>query len=316
MSLSRKRKKILAAAVVALAVAATLSAVVTSGQSGGSTFVQPFADSSPFRTPIPDDVAVDPGSDAMIRAVTGDGNLHAALVEFGIPIFSADAQTPTYTVPCRATDWGPCPFDGRQIPIPDGARPHTGSDGAMVVVDESTRTSYEFWQAINSDGGWSTEFAAINDIDGSGWSGAATGSGASRLAGVIRIAEVQQGSISHALAMQTNNVCEGAPRPPALKSDGRSTSPDCLPEGARLQLDPSLDLDSLNLTAGERMVAVAMQRFGGYIVDVGGAPLSVSFEMDPASRSDFIGSAYQEAGFRWDYDGMTDIPWQRLRVVQ
>jgi hypothetical protein len=64
------------------------------------------------------------------------------------------------------------------------------------------------------------------------------------------------------------------------------------------------------------MVAEAMQRYGGYIIDVGGAPLSVSFEMDPQSGPDFIGSAYQEVGFRWDYDGMTAVPWQRLRVVQ
>ncbi len=42
-------------------------------------------------------------------------------------------------------------------------------------------------------------------------------------------------------------------RPPALKTDGDSRRADCLPEGARLQLDPALDLGSLpGLTPGER----------------------------------------------------------------
>ncbi len=97
----------------------------------------------------------------------------------------------------------------------------------MVVIDPDTHTSYEFWRAHKENGTWTTQFAAVNDLNGSGWGGgASTGSGASRLAGVIRIAEVQQGRIPHALALQSNNVCAKTFRsPPALKTDGRSTRP-------------------------------------------------------------------------------------------
>ena len=48
----------------------------------------------------------------------------------------ADAGTPRHLVSCLPTTWRHCPFDGVDGPIPGGARPHTESDGAMVVMDE------------------------------------------------------------------------------------------------------------------------------------------------------------------------------------
>ena len=107
-------------------------------------------------------------------------------------------------------------MQGIQVPIPDDARPHTGSDGALVVVDETTRTIYEFWQSKHTGSKWSASFGAINSLDGSGWGGvgSSTGSNASRMAGVIRMAEIQQGVIAHALAIQTDNVCSSVFRSP------------------------------------------------------------------------------------------------------
>ena len=301
-------------ATLAVAVVTTLS--LTGFPSRPSEFMEPFAEQSPFRTAIPAGAAVDPNSAAMISAATEDGNVHAGLFEFGIPIFYADAQSPRYDVRCLISQWGPCPFDGLKIPIPDNAHPHVGSDGAMVVIDPDNRTSYEFWRAHKQNGTWTTSFAAVNDMAGSGWGGASTGSGASRLAGVVRILEVEQGRIPHALALQSNNVCANVFRAPALKTDGRSTRPDCLPEGARLQLDPSLDIDALPLTPAEHMVAVAMQTYGGYVIDMSGAPLSMSFELDPQAHPGYVGPTYTDAGLRWDYDGMSNIPWQKLRVIR
>ncbi|KUH96002.1 hypothetical protein AU187_12125 [Mycobacterium sp. IS-1556] len=277
---------------------------------------QPFAEDSPFRTPIPADAEVDPNSAAMIRAVHWDNSASAATVEFGIPIYTANAHTPRYSVPCLITEWGPCPFDGLRVPIPDDARPQDGSDGAMVVIDPDSRTIYEFWRAKKANGSWTTEFGAVNSLDGSGWGGASTGSGASRLAGVVRVAEIAQGSIPHALAMQSYNVCAKVFRPPALKTDGQSTSPDCIPEGARIQLDPSVDINSLGLSPAQHTVAEALQKYGAYIVDVSGSPLSISFERDNTAAPGTVGRTYSAAGIQWDYDGMTKIPWNKLRVLK
>lgn len=276
---------------------------------------EPFAPSSPFRTPIPDGAPLDPNSEAMVASATRGGGLFANLVAYGIPIYQTDAGTPRYVVECSITSWGRCPFDGYQVPIPDSARPHRGSDGAMVMVDHSTREIFEFWRARHADGRWTASFGAVMNLDGSGWGGTATASGASRLGGVIQISEIQQGVIPHALALQTVNACAGEFRSPATRTDGHSSRPDCLPEGARIRLDPAVDLSVLPLVPAVRMVARALQVYGGYVVDTGGAPLSVSFELDRTAANGSVGAVYQEAGLRWDYDNMPGVPWNRLQVL-
>ena len=100
-----------------------------------------------------------------------------------------------------------------------------------------------------------------------------------------------------------------------MKSDGKSTRPDRLPEGTLLQLDPALDLGKLKLKPGEQVVATALQRYGGYIMDVAGTPLSVSFELDTTATPGTLGETYTKAGFRWDYDAMENVPWEKLRVL-
>ena len=241
--------------------------------------------------------------------------LHANLVAYGVPIASASSSSPTYQVTCTM-GWGTCPFSGRSMPIPTGATPSPGSDGALVVVDQASGTAGEYWRAAPGGNGWVAGWGAVNSLSGSGWGGASTGSGASRLAGVVRASEIQAGWIDHALVLQTDNVCRGTYRAPALKTDGDSTRSDCLPEGARLQLDPSIDVSSLpGITSAERTVARALQLYGGYVIDRGGSPLSVSFEKLPGSTTTSPGAAYVEAGLRWDYDGLPHVPWNRLRVL-
>lgn len=261
----------------------------------------------------------------MVAHLTRDSAGYANLVEFGIPIYYANAETPRYEVPCTVTTWGPCPFDRYSVPIPEGARPHHGSDGALVVIDESVGRVYEFWQAAFDGVGWKTSWGAVTPLHGPGWgggagapptgiAGAGTASGASRLGGVIRLTEIAAGDIPHALALQTDNACVGVFWSPATKTDGVSRRPDCVPEGARLQLDPTISIDELDLTPGERTVARALQKYGAYIVDKAAAPLSMSFELDHNAQGT-VGAVYENADFRWDYDDMAGIPWSRLRVL-
>ncbi|WP_246833313.1 hypothetical protein [Williamsia sp. 1138] len=302
--------------VAAVAIATGAFIFRSQTTSAGATLANPFATNSPFNTTIAGNAQIDPASQAMIARATRDGRVYASTLEFGIPIYGADRRTPRYTVNCTITYWGPCPFAGKQVPIPNGARPHSGSDGAMVVVDQGDNKIYEFWQARNSGGKWTASFGAVNPLNGSGWGGASTGSGASRLGGVVRIAEIERGSIQHALVVQSDNICARIFRSPAIKTDGNSTRADCLPEGARLRLDPTLNLNTLQLTPGERTVARALQQYGAYVIDIGGSPLSMSFELDTRAPAGSIGQVYERAGFRWDYDGMSAIPWKRLQVIR
>ncbi|BCI81508.1 hypothetical protein MTY66_31330 [Mycolicibacterium sp. TY66] len=282
---------------------------------GTGTAGVPFTSTSTWRTALSTATPVDPNSANMVAYAARNRAGYANLVQYAVPIYVATTSTPRYSVACTISSWGPCPFTGHQIPIPSGAVPSPGSDGAMVVIDEASRNIYEFWQARQSGASWVSSWGAVNSLDGSGWGGASTGSGASRLAGVIRVAEIQQGSITHALALQTDNVCASIYRAPALKTDGNSTATNCIPEGARVRLNPSVNLASLSLTPAERTVATALQTYGAYVMDRGGSSISVSFERDTTAAANSIGAVYQSAGLRWDYDSMPDIPWSSLQVL-
>ena len=299
--------------MVASTAAATAVSQAACAPRSSWTFTSPFATTSPWRQPIPASPQIDPNSAEIIAHLQPEPRMPANLVEFAVPIYRVSRDTPTHTVICTKGS-GVCPFAGWPVPIPDGAAPNSGSDHSMVTIDEARATTFEFWQAANSDDQWSASWGAVNSLAGSGWGGVSTGSGASRLGGVIRLHEIAAGEIRHALALQTNNACPQF-RAPALKSDGESNRPDCLPEGTRLQLDPSLDLSALGLTPGELTVATAMQRYGGYIMDVSGARLSVIFELDRQAAPGSLGKTYRDAGFRWDYDAMEHVPWNKIRVL-
>lgn len=278
---------------------------------------RPFSASSPFNTAIRSAPAIDGKSAAMVARASRTGQVPANLVEYGIPVYTAGPSTPLQHVTCTYDGaWGRCPLSQSPRKIPGNASPNTGDDGVLTVLDPAAGSVDEYWRARHTSGGWTTAWGAVNTLTGSGWGGASTGAGASRIAGVVRVSEIQAGRIDHALVLQSDDVCAAVARPPALKTDGDSTRGDCLPEGSRLQLDPKLDVATLSgLTSGERTVARAMQVYGGYVIDRGGAPLSVSFERAPdAGRTP--GSVYTAAGLAWDYYGLTHVPWSRLRVLR
>jgi hypothetical protein len=87
---------------------------------------------------------------------------------------------------------------------------------------------------------------------------------------------------------------------------------DGLPEGARIQLDPSLDPDAYGLNAGERMIFAALQRYGAYVIDCGGAGAAFSFEDVDGNP----GSVYEASGLGWDYCGLGRIPCAQMRVLR
>jgi hypothetical protein len=299
--------------------ATTLLAVSAAGApTAAAAATRPFAAGSPFNVLIRTAPQLDPASAAMVARASRDRQAYANLYEYGIPISSATSTTPRYSIACAMEGaWGHCPLSDRPMPIPTGARPSTGTDAAMVVMEPAKGSIGEYWRAARRGTGWTASWGAVNSLSGSGWGGASTGAGASRLGGVVRVAEIRAGVIDHALVLQTDNACARVYRAPAIKTDGDSTRADCLPEGARLQLNPAIDVARIaGITPAERTIARALQRYGAYVIDRGGAPLSISFERAPDATSSSPGSAYRAAGLRWDYDGLPHIPWSRLRVLK
>ena len=274
---------------------------------------RPFAATSVWNTPIPSNPAIDRNSAAMVRSVTASNTATANLYEYGEPVFTAVADTPTARVTCTE-NWGTCDLEKAPVRIPADAQPTSGSDGRMIIVDLAAGTSCDFWQARKAGTGrWTTSWGTCAPLtgNGAGPQGGATGGGVNALAGVIRTFEMRNLTIPHALSIATNNSCAGEFRAPATKTDGSSTRSDCVPEGARLQLDPSIDVDAIpGITPAEKAVARALQVYGAINRDNCGSNICVAFEA-PIGEAD----PYPAVGLDRDYPTMPNIPWTRLRVI-
>ena len=133
------------------------------------------------------------------------------------------------SVPCRVTTWGPLSFSGLSVPVPNGARPSTGSDSAMVVVDEHTNAVYEFWGTQTRPelvGGIRRRqhpdrfrMGAVPRPD-RGHRSSAGSSGWPRSPRTSRTP----------WHLQTNNACAVVFRSPAIKTDGRSARSTAFPK--------------------------------------------------------------------------------------
>jgi hypothetical protein len=164
----------------------------------------------------------------------------------------------------------------------------------------------------------------MTDLDGDGidQSGSATAAAIARYAGVVTAAELSAAiaantGINHALAFSTDLAGPDFVYP-AAKSDGQNWAGVAvpIPEGYRIQLDPSIDVDAIpGMTPGERVIAKTLQTHGAYVVDQGSARMAFAFELLDDATSTSPGSVWVDAGFAWDYYDMNAIPWSQLRVL-
>lgn len=280
---------------------------------------RPFGDASPLNRPIGARPGIDPMSGPMIGGMFGDGSSApvADTEEFGFAIYEAAPGTPRVTVTCEK-NWGDCPLPAGDVPATGAMVPPPGSDAQVSVIDRSTDQVYEMWQYRWNNGHPTASWGAVTRLDGDGLTdppdgrGHSRGSGFAELAGVVRRYEIEQGHIDHAVEFSTNRCRAGDFRAPATRTDGQVADRAAIPEGARLQLDPGLDVNSLpGMTPAERMVARAMQVYGAYAMDCGGGAMAIGFEFVPPGGS----SPYPAAGLPRDYTQLEHIPTDRLRVL-
>jgi hypothetical protein len=229
-----------------------------------------YAATSPLNTPIAGGAAIDPRSEAMVAQLVrevGEKGWAISSREYTMPLFRADARTNLVSVRVRTRG------TTHRVPIPTGAFPSPGSDGHLAVIDGRKGCEYDFYRARRlSDGSWEAENFNALPITGSGIypRGLATrASGFANAAGLITAKEMARGRIDHALVFTMAATRAGGPVPPASSSDGTSSGEGTIPEGARLQLDPALSLESLQ--PWQRVIARALQRYGMYLADTGGA---------------------------------------------
>lgn len=267
---------------------------------------------NPWNQPVPPGAPADPNSARYIAALRDDRQPVVSVSQFAVPIFRADADTPRYRIEPTASWAGPeLALDG--VPIPDGAAPDPADDGHLTVIDDSTGCVYDFYRARPTPEGWTAEWVNATPTDGSGVYPdglAARASGFSSAAGLIWPEELAAGRIDHALffayPLTRKNDLVGQ----ATRTDGRSSDPAALPLGARLVLDPALDLTTLGLDPVRLTIARALQEYGMILADS-----SHGFTLWAVHPASYPADPYLNTFGPVEYFGLGSIPFNRMKVL-
>jgi hypothetical protein len=169
---------------------------------------------------------------------------------------------------------------------------------------------------------WQADLCATADLTGSGvrtpaatanpWYAAhgARACGFPLVAGLIRVDEVKAGAIEHALVVAYPGIMKDKYMSPASTPSaiGVATTAAGMPCGARIQLDPSVDVTQLGLSPAGVVVARALQKYGAYVGDYSGA-LSLYAENSPEAQ------AYWSSGVLDVYELRDKLDLRKLRVL-
>jgi len=274
-----------------------------------------FSASSPFNIPIPRNPEIDPNSSTMVESLIKDSDergFFIALKSFTETVYYANASTPVYDVILTAS-WAP-KRKLMHVPIPDYAVADPGADGELVIIDTVNRCEYDFWQARKVYGNWYASWGNALSIDSSGVFAkgmSARGSGFAMTAGILWPQDFQNNQINHALVFTYDYTKSGGPVAPATESDGTSDTDSAIPEGALIQLNPNLDLNSLGLTSYEHTIAVALQIYGMYLCDDGGG-----LELEAVNPLSFSKNLYNGLLPDAEYVPIAHIPVSEFRVLK
>jgi hypothetical protein len=247
-----------------------------------------------------------------------------AIRSYGIPVFQSEEND---------TKYGPFKCDyacdinkNGKVPIPDGAAPDPGTDLHMSVLSHDGAMSWDYYKPGKdaTSGLWNYTRTAVhvpmtgNGVVAKNLAGA-NAANFSNIAGLIRPEELAQGRIDHALAIGIPGIASGAPACPATHNVGVGGNANALPEGARLQLDPTLDVDSLSIPAWQKTIARALQKYGAYVRDNSGT-LSIYGETSSATLGGRRYDGWNKAGVGLSTTSnsqgfSSSFPWSRLHVL-
>jgi len=261
-----------------------------------------------------------------IKAYYGGVTINTAA--YASPVFIAKPDQ--RTVPVEEWDCQRKGFKDRElaqqwqsVPIPAEAKPAHGTDAELTIYQPASDTLWEFWRTRLVDGRWQACWGGRmqNVSRNSGvWRGhyGTTATGLPFLGGQITAEELQRGEIRHVIGIAlVDTERAGVVSWPANRSDGYNpgNAPDRIPEGLRFRLDPSVDLETLNLHPVAKIIARAAQTYGFVVWDKSGAislrvqnPISyvANGQADPYLKL-FAGTPA--------YALLKGIPWNRLQFL-
>jgi len=302
-----------------------------------------FSGSSFWNQPVEMGANSDLKSDHYIGLLAREPNgaFGINLERWTVPVFEVDqsvrrkkVSTRTYTDQAlaeRGSKWvgvgdrfGHCSeFRNMGVPVPDYAIADPAGDGHMAIVDWSRNMAWDMWAVkkdqrgdfssntgmsyrLAGDGVFKTTDFDIKDGESIHFYGPSRAAGVPAIAGLIMHDEVAEGRIEHKLACATRFNAYKEFVFPACWTDGHCDAG--IPEGAVIQLDPDLEPAQFDLTAGERVVAKALQEYGAVNVDnAGGTSL-------------YAEGLWAKPGKSWHgiltNTGLMSIPIEHYRVLE
>lgn len=287
---------------------------------------RPFAPTSFWNAPLADDAPLDERSNAYVgrlQTLLKRWDPYVNTTRYSTPVYIVPRNQPTVRVQLDKPDSEELQDVFEEVPIPRRARPAAGTDAHMTIWQPSTDTMWEFWRAYRALDGWHTRYGGrmTNVSQNPGhfvnhrrWG--ATATSLPLLGGLMRIRELRNGRIDHALAIALPEIRANAFSWPAQRTDGKSRHISAIPQGARFRIDPSLDLSKLRMSPIVRMMATAAQRYGMVVRDGAGSVTFYAEDPTPTGRNPyrgrngFFGGSYITNLLR------DEFPWEHLEVLK
>lgn len=274
---------------VLVGVLGTSNGPATPTEGSPARTVRAFSADSWWNTPLPDETSLHPEGDRILRYLrtapeSGRGCLTlagAGKSRWGQPIYWAGDGDPSYDV---AGIGDRRPPELAELRIPDGARPAANSDGSMSIYDLEKGYVVALTQA-SYDGGsrtWSAAGATVTYLDSNGLHvdtgrsddprnrGTHRGNNGATMA--VSWDQVHAGAIRHVLKVAVGPEVANRYVFPMVGSDGEFEGQNSRvpPQGLRLRIKASVDLERAGLAPEALVIARALQRYGFYIGDSGG----------------------------------------------
>lgn len=295
---------------------------------------QVFASTSFWYTPIPKDVELDANSanlnlDFLRQKAKYYKTVWINTTKYAAPVYTVDDSVKSVKVGfynCQNKATLPVSFLAQlsAVPIPIYALPADGTDAEMAVYKPSTGEYWELWKARkDASGSWSACWGGKieNTKQSDGVFPTYYGTTATSLpfiGGQVTAEELARGEIKHAIGI---SLVEAEHRTifsyPAHRSDGNNPYKvaNRIAEGQRFRLDPSVDVDKLNLSPAGKTIARAAQIYGFVVWDHAGA-ISIRLSNPIAQTSKGEVNPYT-AIFNGEpmYHVLQGVPWDKLQFM-
>jgi hypothetical protein len=232
-------------------------------------------------------------SAAWVSSIGKSGKLHPDFGTFwdgnsiGIPFVTHKGGVDNVKVTFDYADES----DKGPYPIPKNAPIEGGGDRHVIVIDTSTCTLYELFDAHPKNGGasWTAGSGAIfnlksNKLRPKGWT-SADAAGLPIFPGLVRYDEVKAGKITHALRFTVSKSQKGFIAP-ARHHASSSTNANLPPMGARFRLKASYSCAKYSKEV--RVICAALKKYGMIVAD-NGSNWYVSGQHDPRWNDDALG---------------------------